>query len=310
MAKLGKLVEVPLREVWKNEERDFSSWLAEPENLNELGNILGLSLTDIEREKHVGVFESDIVCKDEVSGETVVIENQLEATNHDHLGKIITYASGLDAAVVVWIVSKAKPEHASAIQWLNTHTDDSLSFFLIEIKAYKIGNSEPAPQFNVVEQPNDFVRNSKKERNSFERNNARKAEQLAFWEQFNDVIEERGRPFNTRSPRPQHWYNVAAGSSDCHISVTLVNSENKMGVELYIPRKKELYNSLFEHKEQIESAIGHELVWMPLEDKLASRVVTYFSGLDFDHKENYRELMDKAINEVVLFLKGFKPFLK
>lgn len=310
MVDLGVLEEVPLREIWKNEEYDFSKWLAEPSNINKLGDILGLTLVDIEREKHVGVFESDIVCKDEISGVTVVIENQLEATDHNHLDKIITYASGLEASVVVWIVSKAKPEHASAIQWLNNHTDDNLSFFLLEIKAFRIGNSKPAPRFDVIEQPNDFVRNSKKERSTSERNNARKAEQLAFWEQFNDVVEERGRPFNTRSPRPQHWYNVAAGSSDCHISVTLVNSENKMGVELYIPRNKELYNSLLEHKEQIESAIGHELIWMPLEDKLASRIVTYFPGLDFDHKENYRELMDKAIDEVVLFLKGFKPFLR
>ncbi len=164
MYELGELEEVPLREIWKNEEYDFSKWLSEPKTLNKLGDILGLTLTDVEREKHVGVFESDIVCKDEVSGMTVVIENQLEPTNHDHLGKIITYASGLEASVVVWIVSRAKPEHASAIQWLNNHTDDSLSFFLMEIKAYKIGESKPAPKFVVVEQPNNFVRNSKKER--------------------------------------------------------------------------------------------------------------------------------------------------
>ena len=310
MQELGELEEVQLREIWKNEEYDFSKWLSEPKNINKLGDILGLTLIDVEREKHVGVFESDIVCKDEVSGVTVVIENQLEPTNHDHLGKIITYASGLEASVVVWIVSRAKPEHASAIQWLNTHTDESLSFFLLEIKAYKIGDSKPAPKFVVVEQPNDFVRNSKKERESSEKNNARKAEQLSFWELFNDAAVERGRPFNIRTPKPQHWYNIAAGSSDCHISVTLVNSENKIGVEVYIPKNKELYDSLLEHKEEIESAIGHSLTWMRLDTKLASRIVTYIPGLDFDNKDNYSDLINKAIDEVVLFRKAFKPFLK
>lgn len=310
MEKLGKLKEVPLREVWRDEEDDFSPWLADPENIAELSDILGLSLTDIEREKHVGPFECDIVCKDEISGETVVIENQLEATNHDHLGKVITYASGLEASVVVWIVSKAKPEHASAIQWLNAHTDDTLSFFLIEIKAYQIGDSKPAPKFNIIEQPNDFVRNSKKERNDSEKNNARKASQLEFWEQFNDVIEERGRPFNIRSPRPQHWYNVAIGSSECHISVTLVNSENKIGVEIYIRNNKDLYNSLFDHKEAIEKSLGHELTWMALEGKTAARIVTYIPGLDFENKSNYRELMDAVIDMIIAFKKAFKPYIK
>jgi len=133
---------------------------------------------------------------------------------------------------------------------------------------------------------------------------------LAFWELFNDVIEERGRPFNARTPKPQHWYNIATGSSDCHISVTLVNSENKLGVELYIPNNKDLYDSLYNHKEEIEGAIGHTLTWMRLDAKLASRVVTYIPGLDFDNKENYKDLINKAIDEVILFRKAFKQFLK
>ena len=145
--KLGKLQEVDIRKVWPHEQYDFSKWLATEENIKELGDTLELSLTDIETEKFVGNYRCDILCKDEITGKMVLIENQLEATNHDHLGKIITYASGLDAAVVIWVVSSARPEHASAIEWMNKHTDDEISFFLLEVHAYKIGDSYPAPQF-------------------------------------------------------------------------------------------------------------------------------------------------------------------
>ena len=158
---LGKLEEVDIRKIWAHEQYDFSNWLAEDDNIMQLGNILSLSLTDVEKEKFVGGYRCDIICKDEITGKNVLIENQLEPTNHDHLGKIITYASGLDASVVVWIVSSARQEHASAIEWLNKHTDDELSFFLIEVHAYTIGDSDPAPMFKIIEQPNDFAKSVK-----------------------------------------------------------------------------------------------------------------------------------------------------
>ena len=159
--KLGKLQEIDIKKVWQHEQYDFSKWLASEENIQELGDTLNLSLTDVETEKFVGNYRCDILCKDEITGKVVLIENQLESTNHDHLGKIITYASGLDASVVVWIVSSARQEHASAIEWLNKHTDDDLTFFLVEVHAYKIGDSDPAPQFKIIEQPNDFVKSVK-----------------------------------------------------------------------------------------------------------------------------------------------------
>ena len=127
--KLGKLQEVDIRKVWAHEQYDFSKWLSAEENIQELGNTLNLSLTDVETEKFVGSYRCDILCRDEITGKVVLIENQLEQTNHDHLGKILTYASGLDASVVVWVVASARDEHASAIEWLNKHTDDSISFF-------------------------------------------------------------------------------------------------------------------------------------------------------------------------------------
>ncbi|MCQ2216584.1 MAG: hypothetical protein MJZ31_11800 [Bacteroidales bacterium] len=125
---LGALKELDIRTVWKHEQYDFSTWLAEEDNIKLLSDELHLSLTDIETEKFVGNYRCDIICKDELTGKNVLIENQLEPSNHDHLGKIITYASGLDASIVIWVVQNAREEHSSAIEWLNKHTTDDLSF--------------------------------------------------------------------------------------------------------------------------------------------------------------------------------------
>ncbi len=141
---LGKLEEVDIRDIWKHEQFDFSEWLAEPENIERLNDILGLTLVDVQKEAYVGAYRCDIVAQDEATGTKVVIENQLEDSNHEHLGKIITYASGLGASVVVWIVRKAREEHKSAFEWLNNNTNSNVDFFLMEVHAYKIGDSLPA----------------------------------------------------------------------------------------------------------------------------------------------------------------------
>ena len=219
--KIGKLKEIDIRKVWAHEQYDFSKWLASESNIQELGDVLNLSLTNVETEKFVGNYRCDILCQDELTGKTVLIENQLEATNHDHLGKIITYASGLDAAVVVWIVAEAREEHASAIEWLNKHTDEEVSFFLLEIHAYTIGDSMPAPQFHIVQQPNDFAKTAKNLSHK-EGLSDTQANRLQFWTLFNDELDKRGKPFNKRKPTTDFWYHVALGSSQCHLSIEII----------------------------------------------------------------------------------------
>lgn len=307
--KLGKLQEIDIRKVWQHEQYDFSKWLASEENIQELGDALNLSLTDVETEKFVGNYRCDILCKDEITGKVVLIENQLESTNHDHLGKIITYASGLDASVVVWIVSSARQEHASAIEWLNKHTDDDLSFFLVEVHAYKIGDSDPAPQFKIIEQPNDFVKSVKAISKSSDISDSERC-RLEFWTQLNEVLEERGKPFNKRKPTTDHWYSIAMGSSECHISIDLVNKEHKIRVGVWIADNKELFDKFYENREQIETSCGFKLAWDRLDSKKASLACTYIQGLDFDNPENYPELMNKAIDLVLTMRKAFVPFLK
>lgn len=307
--KLGKLQEIDIREVWKHEQYDFSKWLAGDENIQELGDTLNLSLTDVETEKFVGNYRCDILCKDELTGKVVLIENQLESTNHDHLGKIITYASGLDASVVVWIVASARQEHASAIEWLNKHTDDDLSFFLVEVHAYKIGDSDPAPQFKIIEQPNDFAKSVKAISKNSDLNDSER-NRLEFWTQLNEILEERGKPFNKRKPTTDHWYSIAMGTSECQISIDLVNKEHKIRIGVWVTDNKELFDKLFSNKEEIESACGLELVWQRLDNKKASLVCTYIQGLDFDNHENYPELINKSIDTVLTMRKAFVPFVK
>lgn len=308
MAGIGKLVEIDVRELWQHEQYDFSNWLAKESNLEYLNEILGLTLVDVDKEVYVGPYRCDLVAKDETTGVKVIIENQLEATNHDHLGKIITYASGLDAKVIVWIVREAKEEHRAAIEWLNNNTSNEVNFFLLEIHAYKIGNSDPAPKFEVVEKPNDFVKRSKAPRGDDEMNKSQ-SERLAFWEQFNQTVVTRGKPFNVRKATTDHWYDVAVGSSDAHIAINLVNKENAIVVEFYIPNNKELFDRLFSEKEDIEAALGFKMIWDRLDTKKAARIKYSIHGLDFDDHSNYPDLMNQVIDIAVKIREVFKKRL-
>lgn len=305
---LGKLKEVDIRKVWQHEQYDFSNWLSKDDNINQLGDTLNLSLTDVETEKFVGSYRCDIICKDEITGKNVLIENQLEPTNHDHLGKIITYASGLDASVIIWIVESAKEEHSSAIEWLNKHTDEDVSFFLIEVHAYTIGDSKPAPYFKIIQQPNDFVKQVKNISKNTELNDSQ-SNRLEFWNRFNDMLDKMGRPFNKRKATADHWYSVAVGSSQCHISIDLVNREHKIRISMWIPNNKELYDTFYLNKDTIEKSLGYLISWDKLEGKKAACAYTFIEGLDFNNKDNYDSLMITIIKKVEQFRDSFKPYI-
>lgn len=296
--KLGILKEVDVRALWKHEQYDFSNWLAKDENIELLNDILGLTLTDVDKEVYVGAYRCDLVAKDETTGIKVIIENQLECSNHDHLGKIITYASGLDAKVIVWIVTEAREEHRSAIEWLNNNTGDELNFFLIELHAYRIGDSLCAPKFETIEKPNGFIKSIKGKNNAGDLSKT-KSERLAFWTMFNDVVIDCGRPFNVRKASTDHWYDVAIGRSGAHLVVRLVNKESRITVELYISDDKQLFEKLYTFKDDIEEKLGIELEWKKLENKKASRILCSIPGLNFNDHSNYPELMRDVIAMVV-----------
>ena len=305
---IGKLKEVDIRDLWKHEQYDFSAWLAEKENIESLNEVLGLTLTDISKEEYVGSFRCDLFAKDESTGTKVIIENQLEPSNFEHLGKIITYASGLDAKVIVWIVKQAREEHKSAIEWLNNNTNSDINFFLIELHAYKIGDSKPAPQFQIVEKPNDFIKFSKNKTNSDSLNKSQ-SERLEFWNRFNDKLIEKGKPFNVRKATTDHWYDIAIGTSEAHIAIDLVNKDSMIVIELYINDNKEIFDKLYENREEIEEKFGHKLIWDKLENKKASRIKYYINGLNFDDHSNYDELIDESIDLATKMRDIFKKLI-
>ena len=154
MPEIARLEPVDLKKVWPNEASDFTPWL--DANLDRLGEALGINLEFVQREAPVGPFSLDILAKDEDADRKVVIENQLEQTNHDHLGKVLTYAAGNDADVMVWIARDFRDEHRQALDWLNQRTSEETEFWGVVVRAVKIGNSAPAPIFDVVSRPNTF----------------------------------------------------------------------------------------------------------------------------------------------------------
>ena len=294
--KIGKLTEVDVRDLWKHEQYDFSNWLAKEENIKLLDDEIGLTLMDINKEVYIGSYRCDLVAKDETTGQIVIIENQLEETNHDHLGKIITYAAGLDAKTIIWIVKEAREEHKAAIEWLNNNSSEEIGFFLIELHAYKINDSLPAPMFKVVEKPNNFTKTSKQNYSDKELNRSQN-ERLMFWEEFNTVIVAKGKPFSVRKPTTDHWYDVAIGTSEAHLAINLVNKENKIVLELYILDNKKLFDHLYEDKEKIENTLQMNFSWERLDGKKASRIKHDVLGLDFSDHSNYPQLMDGVLRK-------------
>ena len=158
---LGRLKKVDLREFFKDEAKDFTPWLAEEENLELLGETLGLDIELEDTEGRIGKFSADIVGLDRSSNRIIIIENQLEKTNHDHLGKIITYGGGKNAGIVIWICKKIQQEHRKGLDYLNDISTEDYSFFGIEMELWKIGQSEPAPKFNIVVSPNEWSKSVK-----------------------------------------------------------------------------------------------------------------------------------------------------
>ena len=216
---LGLLEPVDLRTVWTTEADDFTPWLAEPNNLNLLGDAIGIGLELEAQEKNVGPFRADLLCKDTATDHWVLIENQLERTDHIHLGQLLTYASGLNAVAIVWISKTFTEEHRSALDWLNEITDDRFNFFGLEVELWRIGDSAVAPEFNVISKPNDWTRTVARGASQVEAEalTPDRQLQLEFWAEFRRFLEGQELKFNPTKPRPQPWMNIALGRAGCRL---------------------------------------------------------------------------------------------
>ena len=307
MDNIGKLMKVDLREIWQNEEYDFSSWLAKEENLVQLSDEIGVPIRLLEKEAGVGKYSLDILAEEEGTGRKIVIENQLEKTDHDHLGKIITYAAGHDASIVIWVFKDITEEHRSAIDWLNENTGEDLLFFAIRIEAWRINDSDPAPKFQVICKPNEWakvVKHSSESKDLGETD----LKKLDFWTKLKSYAADKKLPLFRQTPAPQHWYNISIGSAEAHISLTINTREDRLGCELYITDNKPLFNFLKDQQATIEQQLGAKLEW--IEAKKASRAVQRKENADIDDDAGVTVLFDWLIERTTAFEKVFGPLVK
>lgn len=252
---LDHLKKVELRKVWPHEALDFTKWLSSPANLNMLGKAVGVELELIETESSVGSFNVDIYAQEAGTGRKVIIENQLEETNHDHLGKVIYLCCRKGAQVIVWVVSHARDEHRQAIEWLNEHTDNDFGFFLVEIELWTIGDSKPAPRFNVVEQPNEWTKALRLSENLSETERVK----LSYWTKYREIA--RSTPnflkvFSPQKPTKDHWFTLRCGTSAYHIALLIDTRHGRTGIEFYVPNDKEIGHKSIENAQLFEKALG------------------------------------------------------
>lgn len=306
MTNLGTLKEITdLRSIWPHEALNFTPWVAE--NVDLLADAVGLDITVEETESSVGDFNVDIYASETGTDRKIIIENQLEDTDHDHLGKLITYASGKGADVVIWVVKHAREEHKAAVEWLNNHTDDKIGFFLCEIKLFQIGDSQIAPAFTVVERPNDWTKEIRKTASA----NSTQQQRLEYWQAFNDYAfsdANFSRIFNKRKPTTDHWMDFSIGSSACHIAVSQIQKRKAVDVELYINDDKELFKSLFAHKDEIEKNMEMELEWKELPERKASRILIE-KTVDLDDRATWPEQFDYIMDTCIKMKRAFKRYL-
>jgi hypothetical protein len=308
--KLGKLKKIDLREYWKHEALDFTKWLAETENLDELGDEIGIDIELIQTEAGVGRFSVDILAQEQTTDKKIVIENQLEATDHSHLGQILTYAAGIEAEYIVWIVKDVREEHKQAIEWLNEHTDEKINFFLVKIELWQIGSSEPAAKFVVVSRPNGWTKSVRGAVHEQGELSDTKLMQLEFWEQLRAFSAIKIPSLKLRTPRAQHWYDISIGRSDAHMALTINTNEGQIGCELYIPNSKPLYNALYSNKQEIESKLKISgLVWQELPEKKASRirVVQKYDLTNPDREQAFLWLVETTSKFKEVFSKVYAP---
>lgn len=305
--RLGKLKKAELRSIWPNEEKDFSSWLAEEENLTFLGEELGLEISLIGTEAGVGRYSLDILAEEEGTGKKIIIENQLENTNHDHLGKIITYAAGHDAPIVIWVFKDIREEHRQAIDWLNENTNEEISFFAVKIEAWQIDESVPAPKFQIISKPNEWSKTIRKSSGSKEASDT-ELKQLDFWANLKNYSENKGLNIFTQTPKPRHWYNFSIGTSEAHGVLRANTKENELSCEIYISKNKELYNFLNGMKGTIETEIGATLEW--IEANIAARIVQRMPNFDLDSDDSIENDFDWLIDRATIFQKVFAKLIK
>ncbi|NMC60533.1 MAG: DUF4268 domain-containing protein [Candidatus Methanofastidiosa archaeon] len=311
MKNFGKLEKVELRELWNGEATDFTPWLSKEDNIADLGEAIGMELEVQEQEQRVGVFRADILCKDVVTDHFVLIENQLERTDHTHLGQLMTYAAGLEAVTIIWIAKSFAEEHRAALDWLNNITDETINFFGIEIEAFKIGDSLPAPSFNIVAKPNDWTRSVKISASSVKMTDTKQF-QLEYWEAMKIYFEESKTFLKFPKPYPQHWTNFSLGKSNYWMSAICSVRNNFIRIDVNIAGEnaKEKFN-LLKSKYELDSKskLGDEILWDELPEAKQS-IIQFRKDIDVRDKKQWNDQHEWLRSNLEKFDKYFRPKIK
>ena len=305
---IGKITKVPLRELWQTEDKEFSKWLEE--NIEDLNDILNIDISVESREERVGPFRVDLFGEDS-NGNKVIIENQLEKTDHDHLGKVLTYLVNLEAGTAIWITKDPRDEHSKVIEWLNETTPDNISFYLIRIEAIKIENQEiAAPLFTIIQGPSFEAKQIGAEKKDFA---VRHRIRRDFWTQLINEMNKNHNYCRNISPSNDSWIGIAMGISG--VSLNLVISKKSARSEIYINRGSQEENKLifdFFHNDKvnIEHAFGGELVWERMEDKVTSRIKDQLDGVNYFEESNWPKINNHLIGSTENMMRGFKSSIK
>lgn len=304
---LGILKIVPARQRWIDEARDFTPWLAE--NINELGKAVGLELEVENVEVQCGPYSADILAKDTGTDDYVVIENQLEKTNHDHLGKALTYASVLDATTVIWIATQFTPEHKKALDWLNDNTAEQISFYGVQLELWQIDDSSPAVKFNVISKPNQAVIQASRSKSKDDLSENRQF-QLEFWTRFREKLAKTRRIPSLQSPRAQYWFNISLGKTHIHLSNTCNTDESTVGLRVYVSNKiaGTMLPFLEGKKAEIEAAIGKPLLWNPNPENI-DKVIVLLHPTDFNDPKSQEEALDWLVEYSIKFREVFSKLI-
>lgn len=311
---LGKIEKVELRDIWETEDKDFTPWLAKEESISQLGDTIGIELEVESQEKNVGPFRADILARDIATNHYVLIENQLEVTDHKHFGQIMTYAAGLDAFSIIWIAKQFTDEHRAAIDWINRITDENINFFGIEIEAIKIGESLAAPAFKVVAKPNDWTRSIKKAAADNKLSDT-KLNQREYWTALKKYIIENGTPFKMQKPSPQHWNLVSIGKSGFQLALKIDSQKKRIAVAFEIntnnkEENKKYFDKLIEHNlRDSEIEISNSIKWNRLDNKKMS-VISLSEEYDFLDLNTQGKQFEWFLETTSKFIKFFKPRIK
>jgi len=298
----------PLRKVFPKEAHHFTTWLEY--NIEALSERLGIKLEVLQREKYVGDFKVDLLCEGKDAGR-VVIESQLEKTDHDHLGKLLTYLVNLDANTGIWVTADPRPEHQKVINWLNESTPADMSFYLVKVEAVRIGDSPFAPLFTVTAGPDKQSKEIGKKKKEWA---DRQLEYVDFWKGLLERSKTKTKLFANVSPGKNHWLTTGAGKSG--VGFNYIVLMNGTGVELYIDydqetgeKNKAILKALEAQKTEIEKEFEAPLEWQILKDKRASRIIKRFKNTGLTHRENWPAIQDEMINAMIRFEKAIHPRL-